>query len=97
MNKQRTAEDVWEAISHNVALDEAEEQAPESERDRQWSEGLARSARAQIERMRHAFLSRASTGNRRLVSKPELQVKSLFLCKCLTREFQVHVGHAAAA
>lgn len=72
MNKQRTADDVWDTILHNVALDEAEDRAPEDARDRQWAEGLAREARAQIERMRHDFLSR-TTEKRRLVSKPELR------------------------
>jgi hypothetical protein len=47
-------------------------------------------------RMRQLPLSKAKG----LLSSPKTKVKSLFLCKCLTREHREHrvqVGHAAAA
>jgi hypothetical protein len=55
MSQKRSAQDTWDAILHEVAMDDADH-GEDSESDQQWAQALADATLARLAEMRHRWL-----------------------------------------
>jgi hypothetical protein len=72
MSQRRRNSDVWDQILHEVALDAAQSEQRDSERDRLWADDLAASTRVHLAKMRHEFLLRTAATKTPIAVKAEL-------------------------
>jgi hypothetical protein len=73
MNEQRTAEDTWDAILHEVAMEDAEDgKEEESEREQQWMQSLVDSTHARLAELRHSLLLKPTAPKRPVAIRAEL-------------------------
>jgi hypothetical protein len=73
MNQQRTAEDTWDAILHEVATQEAENSnEEEGESEQKWMQALVDSTHARLADLRHSLLLKPTAPKRPVTIRAEL-------------------------